>query len=118
MENKIKCISCYYAQQDKNASTYTKKHCGKCEQWADCPVCAGCKKRSDCKARLKQTNTQSCDRRSDTICSQQTLTWAAVQCINPDSEYHRCLLNITPNGDKQQRVTWSGCPLGERRCGR
>jgi hypothetical protein len=40
-----------------------------------------------------------------------------VECGNPDSEYHKALLNVTPSGDKQQRITWSGCPCGERRDG-
>ena len=40
--------------------------------------------------------------------------WTAFQCGNDKSEYHRCLLNITPNGDKQSRITWTGCELGER----
>ena len=42
-------------------------------------------------------------------------TWMAFQCDNDKSEYHRCLLNITPNGDKQSRITWTGCELGEWR---
>jgi hypothetical protein len=117
MAIEIKCANCAYARQDKKASTYTKKHCAKCEQWADCPICAGCKKREGCKSRLKQTNKQSCDRRCDAVCSEQTLIWKAVECGNPESEYYKALLNVTPNGDKQLRVTWSGCPCGERRNG-
>jgi hypothetical protein len=39
--------------------------------------------------------------------------WTAYECGNPDSEYHKALLNVRPNGDKQQRVTWGGCPCGE-----
>jgi hypothetical protein len=41
--------------------------------------------------------------------------WTAFECGNDKSEYHRCLLNITPNGDKRSRITWTGCELGERR---
>lgn len=41
--------------------------------------------------------------------------WTAYECGNPDSEYHRCLLNITPSGEKQDRITWNGCGQGERR---
>ena len=41
--------------------------------------------------------------------------WTAQQCSNPDSEYYNALLNVTPSGDKQFRITWGGCPCGERR---
>lgn len=47
--------------------------------------------------------------------SASTATWMAFECGNNESEYHRCLLNITLNGDKQQRITWAGCELGKRR---
>jgi len=115
--NKISCAVCEYARQDKKASEYSIKHCGKCEAWEDCEVCRGCKKRDDCKARKNQKSKQSCDRRYDTVCSRQTLNWKAIECANPDSEYRRALLNVSPNGDKQSRITWSGCEDGERRCG-
>ena len=39
--------------------------------------------------------------------------WTAYECGNPASEYYKALLNVRPNGDKQQRVTWGGCPCGE-----
>jgi hypothetical protein len=117
INNKIRCASCRYARQDKSASTYTKKHCRSCANWADCPVCADCKKCETCKSRIKQTNSQSCGRRCDTVCPAQTLTWKAVECGNPDSEYHKALLNVTTSGDMQHRVTWNGCAYGERRCG-
>ena len=112
---KIKCSKCEYAQQDRNASEYSKKRCGVCEVWETCTVCRNCKKRDDCKARKSQSNKQSCDRRYDTICPKQTLIWKAIQCANPDSEYHRSLLNVAPNGDRQDRVTWSGCVEGVER---
>jgi hypothetical protein len=115
MNEKIKCDDCEYARQDKNASVYSRKTCGKCELWEDCEVCRGCKKRADCKACKNQKNKQSCGRRQDTMCSNQTLVWAAIECANPDSEYHKALLNVTPNGDKQNCVTWCGCSEGERR---
>ena len=114
METKIKCISCRFAKQDKNATTYSRKRCAACDNREECDVCQGCDKRENCKARQKPTYKQSCDRRADMVCSRQTLNWAAIQCTNPDSEFHRCLLNITPSGDKQYRVTWGGCPCGER----
>ena len=61
---RVKCISCRYAKEDKKAS----------------------------------------DR-----------NWKAYKCDNAKSEYHKALLNVTPNGDKQLRITWSGCEHGERR---
>ena len=39
--------------------------------------------------------------------------WTAYECGNGDSEYYRALLNVRRNGDRQQRVTWRGCPCGE-----
>jgi hypothetical protein len=112
----IRCAACRYARQDKKASEYTRKTCGKCEMWADCEVCRGCKKRDDCKARISRKNKQSCKRRSDIICPMQACKWEAIECGNPASEYHRALLNVTPNGDMQKCVTWGGCACGERRC--
>jgi len=41
--------------------------------------------------------------------------WTAYECGNPESEYHKALLNVTPTGEKQYRITWSGCEYGERR---
>jgi hypothetical protein len=41
--------------------------------------------------------------------------WTAYECGNEQSEYHKSLLNVTPNGDKQHRISWSGCEHGERR---
>ncbi|MDL2318173.1 hypothetical protein LJC74_03640 [Eubacteriales bacterium OttesenSCG-928-A19] len=41
--------------------------------------------------------------------------WSAYQCRNRESEYFRALLNVSANGDEQHRITWKGCPLGERR---
>lgn len=110
---RIKCSECEYARQDKNASEYSKKTCGKCERWADCEVCRGCKKRNTCKARNNQNGKQSCDRRCEIICGQQELRWAAYQCTNADSEFYRSLLNVTPNGDMQTSITWCGCREGE-----
>jgi hypothetical protein len=108
----IKCSRCEYAQQDKNASEYSVKHCRKCEKWEDCEICRGCKKADTCKVRTSQSKNQRCERRGENICSQQFCKWAAIQCVNPDSEYHGALLNVSPSGDKQSRVTWSGCCEG------
>jgi hypothetical protein len=41
------------------------------------------------------------------------LGWTAYECGNGDSEFYKALLNVRSNGDRQQRVTWSGCPCGE-----
>jgi hypothetical protein len=41
--------------------------------------------------------------------------WTAYECGNPESEYHKALLNVTPSGEKQYRITWCGCKCGERR---
>jgi len=41
--------------------------------------------------------------------------WTAYECGNPDSPYHKSLLNATPNGDKQNHVSWNRCEQGERR---
>ena len=92
-----------------------EKHCAKCELREDCEICRGCEKRDDCKARKSPKHKQSCDLRLDMICSKQGLVWAAIQCTNPESEYHKALLNVSINGDMQDRVTWSGCIDGERR---
>ena len=41
--------------------------------------------------------------------------WTAYQCGNHKSEFHRSLLNITINGDKQKFISWRGCVVGERK---
>lgn len=41
--------------------------------------------------------------------------WKAYQCSNPKSEYHKSLINISENGDKHKRISWSGCEHGERK---
>lgn len=41
--------------------------------------------------------------------------WTAYKCGNPRSEYHRALINISPEGKRHKRISWSGCELGERR---
>ena len=117
MAKHIRCANCRFAQQDKKASEYTQKRCGKREHREDCEVCRGCKMHDGCKARISPKCKQTCQRRSDTLCSQQMLKWPAIQCTNHESEYYRALLNITLGGDKQDRITWTGCPLGERGCG-
>ncbi|MGI6435575.1 MAG: hypothetical protein ACOX0F_09460 [Syntrophomonadaceae bacterium] len=41
--------------------------------------------------------------------------WKAYECGNPESEYHKSLINISENGDKHKRISWSGCDQGERK---
>ena len=41
--------------------------------------------------------------------------WNAYECGNPKSEYHKSLINISENGDKHKRISWSGCEHGERK---
>ena len=41
--------------------------------------------------------------------------WKAYECGNPKSEYHKSLINISENGDKHKRISWSGCQHGERK---
>jgi hypothetical protein len=113
MVKHIRCAKCRFAQQDMQASEYAKKQCGKCETREACEICRGCRRRVDCKARKNPANTQSCERRLDTVCSQQRLKWAAIQCTNPASEFYRALLNVSPNGDMLDSVTWSGCVCGK-----
>jgi hypothetical protein len=115
MSGKIRCAECRYAQEDKKASEYSVKHCGKCEARDTCEVCRTCGKRNACKTRRNPNLKQTCDRRFETVCGKQTLRWAAIECSNSRSEYHKALLNVSVNGDRQDRVSWSGCEHGERR---
>ncbi len=41
--------------------------------------------------------------------------WKAYGCGNPKSEYHKSLINISENGDKHKRISWSGCEHGRRK---
>ena len=41
--------------------------------------------------------------------------WTAYTCSNPNSEYHMALLNISVDGNKLKRISWSGCVCGERK---
>ena len=117
-DKSICCATCVYAQQDRKASGYTQKYCARCELRDGCEICRGCKLRDGCKARKSPKYKQNCERRIEMICSKQELLWAAIQCTNPESEYHKALLNVSINGDMQDRITWSGCIDGERRrCG-
>ena len=50
------------------------------------------------------------------IQKKQVLKWVGIQCACPDSEYHLALLNVTPNGNRLDFVSWGGCVHGERRC--
>ena len=108
MANHIKCAECRYAVVDKKASEYTLRRCKDCELNTNCT----CKKK-ECKCG------KGCKYRKDpdTPCPKQDIKWAAYQCACSDSEFHKGLLNVTPNGDKQSRITWIGCEYGERRLG-
>ena len=41
--------------------------------------------------------------------------WTAYACGNRDSKYYGALLNVAPGGNKQDRITWSGCECGRAR---
>ncbi len=41
--------------------------------------------------------------------------WMAYECGNPKSEYHKSLINISQDGKKHKRISWSGCAFGERK---
>jgi hypothetical protein len=114
MAGYITCADCRFARQDMEASQYTKKHCKGCEKRDGCEICCGCPERDACKARTNPKLSQSCGRRFETRCSMQALKWAAIECGYPCSDYYRALLNVTPGGDTRERVTWGGCPCGER----
>jgi len=105
MAKNIRCASCRFARQDISASEYTKKHC------KDCELDSGC----TCRKKVCKCGDGCEYKGTDNICSKQTLKWAAIECGCSDSEYYKALLNVTPGGDKQDRITWSGCPCGE--CG-
>ena len=40
--------------------------------------------------------------------------WTAYECGNRKSEYYKALVNVSLDGDMLRRVTWKGCPCGER----
>ena len=99
---KIRCSKCEYARQNKQLSEYYIKRCKGCELDKDC-TCG--RKVCNCGNGCKYRNT-------DEICPKQVLKWAAIQCKNPDSEFHGCLLNVTANGEMQSKITWGGCAEG------
>ncbi|MGI6490919.1 MAG: hypothetical protein ACOX0T_00645 [Pelotomaculum sp.] len=41
--------------------------------------------------------------------------WEAYECGNPRSEYHKSLINISEDGKKHKRISWSGCSHGQRK---
>ena len=41
--------------------------------------------------------------------------WKAYECTNADSEYYKALLNVTPHGNKNRRISWSGCDKGSKK---
>ena len=101
--NYIRCAQCRYVMQDITASEYTHKRCIGCELDAHCT----CRKKV-CKCG------KGCEyRNTDDICPKQTLNWAAYECGNNRSGYHKALLNVTINGDKRTGVSWSGCKEGQ-----
>jgi len=96
--SKIKCANCRFVRADDGVSDYTPKRCDKC----DC--------REDCELEG-----------SDVICAKQTVKWRAYECGCGASDYFKALLNVRENGDRLERITWSGCEYGrpdERRDGR
>ncbi len=46
--------------------------------------------------------------------SASSKNWTAFECGNADSEFYRCLLNVTKNGERQFQVTWCGCECGRK----
>jgi len=38
--------------------------------------------------------------------------WTAYECNNRSSNYHKSLLNVTPNGERQSFISWRGCGDG------
>ena len=43
------------------------------------------------------------------------LKWAAISCACTNSEYHLATLNLSPNGVRQDFISWDGCKYGKRR---
>jgi len=43
------------------------------------------------------------------------LKWVDIQCACTYSEYHRSTLNVSPNGNSQNFVSWGGCKHGKKR---
>ena len=41
--------------------------------------------------------------------------WTAYQCGNHKSKYHRSLVNVSINGNRSTKISWSGCVVGERK---
>ncbi len=44
----------------------------------------------------------------------RSILWQGVECDNPGSEYYKALLNVNPEGQRMQKITWPGCPHGKR----
>ncbi len=40
--------------------------------------------------------------------------WKGIECTNPDSVYHKSLLNIDVHGHKWNSIIWGGCYDGRR----
>ena len=41
-------------------------------------------------------------------------SWTAYECGNKNSEFYIALLNVSINGDRHKRISWSGCEHGQR----
>lgn len=41
--------------------------------------------------------------------------WIAYECSNPESDFHKALLNVGVDGSRHKRISWSGCECGKRR---
>ncbi len=41
--------------------------------------------------------------------------WKAYECGNAKSEYYRCLLNISRDGNMMPSVKWHGCSCGQKK---
>ena len=94
ISDRIRCADCRYVRQDKAASDYTRKSCGKCEHHKSCVF-----------------------EKTDKICPKQTIKWAAYECGCAESDYFLALLNVTRDGGRLPCVTWRGCEDGVRRTG-
>ena len=46
--------------------------------------------------------------------SMSKFDWIAYKCGKHESEYYQGILNLTPNGDMLNKITWCGCPFGKR----
>ena len=64
------------------------------------------------KLRKKRVECASCKYVNEDL-NVSDCKWTAFECGNSKSEYFRCLLNITYNGDKLHNIEWPGCESGK-----